>query len=106
MDTRYFDHPFINDVFVLKGRSKKGGGYREHVVPRVFLRDQCLDLYEQGKSIDDVARILMNNLRIVEITPDEADLLNARYKTSMPDGWMLGESDPLARLREVGIDVV
>ena len=39
MDTRYFDHPFINDEHVIDGQSIDGGDYREHVVPRVYLRD-------------------------------------------------------------------
>ncbi len=105
MDTRYFDHPFIHDVFALNGQSKKGGGYREHVVPRVYLRDKCLELYDMSTSIDDVTRILMDNLRIVEITPEEADSLNKVLKTTMPDGWTLGKSDPLERLRYVGIEI-
>jgi len=106
MDTRYFDHPFIHDDFVVNGQSTKGGSYREHVVPRAYLRDRCQELYANGRSIEDVGRLLMDNLRIVLITLTEAETLNERYKTTMPPGWTLGESDPLARLREVGIDVV
>ena len=106
MDTRYFDHPFIHDVYVVNGRSKSGGSYREHVVPRVYLRDQCLALFASGASIDEVARILEANLRVVHISPEEADILNRSHKMDMPAGWKIGEGDPLERLRRADIDVV
>jgi hypothetical protein len=106
MDTRYFDHPFIHDEYVVAGRSKASGSYREHVVPRVYLRDQCFSLYDKGASIQDVAQILEKNLRIVCISTSEANQLNGSYKTKMPDGWQLGEDDPLERLHRMGICVI
>lgn len=106
MDTRYFDHPFIHDVYVVNGKSEVGGSYREHAVPRVYLRDECLRLFNSGASIDDVAKVLDENLRIVLISREEADLMNRSYKTSMPDGWKIGEGDPLERFHRVGIKVI
>src|SRR5690606_324189 len=84
MDTRFFDHPFIHNEHVMSGRSVNGGTYREHVVPRVYLRDECLKLLDQGRTIDDLAEVLMNNLLIVTITNDEADNLNKMLKDRMP----------------------
>lgn len=105
MDTRYFDHPFINDVYVINGQSTEGGEYREHVVPRVYLRDKCLELYENNASAEDVANILLANLRIVKIRPEQAELINKKLRDTMPDGWVLGKSDPLERLYAVGIKI-
>lgn len=106
MDTRYFDHPFIHDEYVVAGCTLANGSYREHVVPRVYLRDQCLALYDEGGSVEDVARILEANLRIVCISESEAAVLNRSHKTKMPEGWRLGEGDPLERLHRAGINVV
>ena len=106
MDTRYFDHPFIHDEYVVNGRSGSGGSYREHAVPRAYLRDQCLLLYARGADVDSVARILEGNLRIVLISGKEADALNRSYKTEMPEGWRIGEGDPLERFHRLGIGVL
>lgn len=106
MDTRYFDHPFIHDLYVINGRSEVGGSYREHAVPRVYLRDECLKLYSAGASVEEVAKLLDENLRIVLISRDEASRLNSSYKVSMPKEWRIGESDPLERFHQVGIKVI
>ncbi|MBI3713745.1 MAG: hypothetical protein HY253_12405 [Burkholderiales bacterium] len=106
MDTRYFDHPFIHDEHVVNGRTQSGGTYREHVVPRVYLRDQCFLLLDSGASIKEIARILEANLRIVCISKEEADRLNRVYKTTMPEGWIIGVDDPLERFHKVEIKVI
>lgn len=106
MDTRYFDHPFIQNEYVEFGCSPSGGTYREHAVPRAYLREQCMLLLQQGSSLEDIVRILEENLRIVRISSEEADLLNSQFKTSMPDDWIIGEHDPLARFHRVGITVL
>lgn len=106
MDTRYFDHPFIHNEHVELGQSLVGGSYREHVVPRAYLRDQCMSLFEQGAQLDDIVNILEANLRIVRVSPEEADLLNSQFKSSMPEGWRLGEDDPLQRFHLASIKVV
>lgn len=106
MDTRYFDHPFIHNNFVVAGQSTEGGEYREHVVPRVYLRDKCLEMYENGASVDDVTEVLLANLCIAMITSEQAALLNKRFRDTMPLGWVVGKSDPFERLHTVGIEIV
>lgn len=107
MDTRYFDHPFIHDDYVVTGRSNAGGTYREHVVPRAYLRDECMRLLDAGATIEQLTDILEKNLKIVLISEDkEAKLLNLTLKTTMPDGWILGLHDPMDRLTSVGIQVI
>lgn len=105
MDTRYFDHPFINDDYVVNGQSIDGGEYREHVVPRVYLRDKCLEMYKAGATIEDVTKVLLANLRVVKIRPEQARELNRVLRDTMPPGWILGEGDPLERLHSVGIKI-
>lgn len=105
MDTRYFDHPYIHDSYTLYGQSTAGGDYREHVVPRVYLRDRCLEMFENNASINEVAMIIYENLRIVKITPEQAETLNKKYKNTMPEGWTIGKNDPMERLYAVGIQI-
>jgi hypothetical protein len=106
MDTRYFDHPFIHNEHVEYGRSLSGGSYREHAVPRAYLRDQCMSLFSTGATVEDVASVLETNLRIIRITTEEADFLNQTHKSDMPADWQIGRGDPLARFHLAGIKVV
>ncbi|MGM0517279.1 MAG: hypothetical protein ACQER6_06750 [Pseudomonadota bacterium] len=105
MDTRIFQVPLIHDGLVLWGRSVSGGTYREHVVPRVLIRDECWKMYNQGSNVEEVKEHLLRYLWIVHITEEEAALLNAKYKMSMPEGWVFGKSSPFARFDAVGIEV-
>jgi hypothetical protein len=105
MDTRYFEHPYVNDVYTVSGQSKNGGEYREHVVPRAYLRDECFKLFDKGASIDEVASILRANLRVVKISNEEAVRMNVKYKTTMPEGWVLGQDCPLERLNICGVEI-
>ena len=95
----------VADEYVEIGRSLNGSSYREHVVPCALLRNECLAMYKNGKSIEDVASMIDRNLGIVRITPEEADYMDhiLGLKQRMPDGWRFGIDDPLARLHEAGI---
>lgn len=107
MDTRFFENPLIHDSMVSKGQSVKGGSYREHVVPRALIRDECLKMFNNGATIDEVKEKLMTYLWIVKITEEEANHLDhiVKHKMTMPDGWVFGEGDPLARLKNAGIEL-
>lgn len=106
MDTRIFQVPLINDGLVLWGQSLSGGTYREHAVPRVLIRDGCLEMLDEGAGVEDVKHRLLQYLWIVHITESEAARLNAAYKMYMPEGWVFGEGDPFARFKAVGIELV
>lgn len=107
MDTRFFEVPMIHDSIVMKGKSVNGGEYREHIVPKVLLRDECLKMYDRGATLEAVKLMLNRYLWIVEITKEEASQLDNNHglKTKMPDGWVFGEGDPLARLKFAGIEL-
>jgi hypothetical protein len=50
-DTRLFVEPLIPDSFVIVGHSKAGGDHKEHVVPRVVIKDKCHEMFADDKSI-------------------------------------------------------
>lgn len=106
-DTRFFDRPFIHDRMVWRGRSANGGGYREHIVPRIVIRDGCLAMLNAGAQLDEIRHAIVTHLGIVEITPQEAYKLDheLKLKTRMPLGWRFGIDDPLARIRAAQIEI-
>lgn len=107
-DTRLFESPFVHDNLVMRGRSVKGGGYREHIVPRVVIRDGCLTMLEAGATVTDLQHAIIVHLGIVEITREEAKFLDFELKlrTTMPRGWRFGIDSPLARIEAAKIAFV
>jgi hypothetical protein len=105
MDTRFFEVPLIHDSLVEKGRSAKGESYREHIVPRALIRDECLKMYDRGETVEEVRDQLVAHLWIARISPEEAEVLNRTHKATMPDGWVFGMDDPLARLKLAKIEL-
>lgn len=97
----------VPDEFVIEGQSINGGNYREHVVPCATLREGSKAMYERGATIEEVASTLDKYLRIVLITNEEAHRLDVELglKTTMPNGWVFGDGDALARLIEAGIEL-
>jgi hypothetical protein len=104
-DTRFFHMPFIRDEWVLRGRSIKGEGYGEHIVPRMVIRDECLKMVERGESITAIRDAIVVHLGVVRISPVEARHLDhvLGWKTTMPPGWRFGIDDPMARIAGAGI---
>lgn len=107
-DTRLFDEPVIPDKFVLVGQSKSGGTYREHIVPRVFICHECHKMFEQGESIEAVARFIRRHLKIVLISKEESDRLNLKanlgLREKMPNGWVSDAGDVFERLKIAGVE--
>lgn len=106
MDTRLFMEPMIHNTMVEAGRSVKGDSYCEHIVPRALIRDECLKMYDNKATVEEVKDQLMANLWIAFISPDEAEVLNKHHKTTMPEGWVFGKGDPLERLKVADIKLV
>jgi hypothetical protein len=50
----------IRDERVCVGKSK-GGEFKEHVVPIVYLRDESLRMFGKERTVEDVARFLKRN---------------------------------------------
>lgn len=106
MDTRLFAEPLIHNTMVTLGKSVRGDSYGEHIVPRALIRDECMKMFANGASVEEVKDQLMAHLWIAFISPDEAEILNKAHKTTMPDGWVFGQGDPLERLKIAGIQLV
>lgn len=101
---------FVPDEFVPRGFGTKGPGHREHVVPCVYLREKCLDLFAEGATIEQVAQFLRRYVVIVDITKDEQGCLDRSIanggmglKNSMPPGWQLDTGCIFQRLHDANI---
>lgn len=99
-DTRLFDW-LVSDAYTCVGRSVNGSEYREHLVPRALIRDICIELYDEGASIEYVAGVIRKLLKVAWISREEANYIDAELglRTRMPDGWEYTSGDYMARLR-------
>jgi hypothetical protein len=97
--SRFFE-TLMPDEWIVSGRSVKGGGWREHVVPCAFLARECIKAFEGGASVETIVVLLEKYLRIVHITREEREIIDFRlgYRNSMPETWVFGEGAPLQRL--------
>jgi hypothetical protein len=105
--TRLFD-PLVPYCHIEIGKSKNGGGHKEHLIPCVMLRDHAFKMYWDNRSEADVAKMLSKFLRIANITSAEARHLDhvLGLKTKMPDGWDFETGSVMARLEVAGIELV
>lgn len=72
----------------------KENTYREHIVPCVMIYNQAIKMIQENCTITEIAQMLKQNLAIVLITNEEAELLDNELdmQTSMPEGWQFGDS--------------
>jgi len=77
----------------------KENTYREHIVPCILIYNQAVTMTMEKHSVTEIAQMIKNNLAIVLITNEEAELLDNELdlQTSMPEGWEFGH-DVFARL--------
>jgi len=105
--SRLFD-TLVHAPLILIGKSKKGGGHIEHVVPCALIRDQAFHMFHSGKSIEDVAAMIGRLLRVAHITRDEAKLLDheLKLKTTMPADWDFETGSIMRRLEVANIELL
>lgn len=84
----------------------KENTYREHIVPCIMIYNQAVTMTMEKRSVTEVAQMIKNNLAIVLITNEEAELLDNELdmQTSMPEGWTFG-NDVFARLTTAQIQL-
>lgn len=80
--------------------------HNEHIVPLQLIREELIrnkDSYSEEKLVE----LIINNLKIIVITKDEAKKLDIEFKlkTTMPDGWKFGD-DILERLNQANIEFI
>jgi hypothetical protein len=104
---------FIPEAFVPRGFGNDGGGHREHVVPCVLLRDECIVRYKNGAELTQVADFLQRHVVIIEITKDQQKHLDGSkekggrgLKNKMPKNWEFGSGCIFARLHDAEINFV
>ncbi len=95
------------DHLITIGESEKRtkeNTYREHIVPCILIYNQAITMTLEKRPITEVAQMIKNNLAIVLITNQEADLLDNELdmQTCMPEGWKFGDN-VFARLDTAGI---
>jgi hypothetical protein len=84
----------------------KENTYREHIVPCILIYNQAVTMTMEKRSVTEVAQMIKNNLAIVLITNEEAELLDNELdmQTSMPENWTFGD-DVFARLTTAQIQL-
>jgi hypothetical protein len=84
----------------------KENTYREHIVPCILIYNQAVTMTMEKRSVTEVAQMIKNNLAIVLITTEEAELLDNELdmQTSMPEDWKFGD-DVFARLNVAQIQL-
>ncbi|WP_162244831.1 hypothetical protein [Massilia sp. Leaf139] len=64
------------------------GGHREHIVPRIIIRNGCLAMLNAGASINDLRDAIIVHLGIVEITRQEAYYLDYELNLKIRFPWV------------------
>lgn len=103
--SRIFD-VLVENQYITKGESVKGKGHREHVVPCVMIQVQAYKMFTNGYTVEDVSKMIKDNLIIVYITKEEQEKLDneLKLKRTMPNNWNFGDN-PYARLELANIKV-
>lgn len=79
---------------------------REYLVPYENLLDRVAEMFKEGKTVEDVAKMLQRLLRVILITEDELLYLEKLgLKNKMPDGWDWDHGDVKARLNEAEMEI-
>lgn len=103
----YVKRPMFDDLdsIVAVNDPLEKDSYREHVVPIKMLIDESIRMFEDGKLVEEVEKMLENNLAVVHITKEQARHLDIDLglRTSMPAGWKFGDNI-FARLEVANID--
>ena len=108
----YILHPEVE--FVTVGRSQKVAdgaiSHPEHIVPCSIIIWESIRLLEEGKSKEEVAKLIAKHWKIVLISKDEANFIDTKkglnLKSSMPDNWNFETGDSFERLNLAGIQVL
>lgn len=100
--SRIFD-TLIYNKYIELNRSAPGRTYPEHVVPCAYIRDLAFDMYWSGKQPEEVAAMIGRLLRIAYISTEQAKVVDALHKQTMPTDWDPDSGSILARLEVVGV---
>ena len=107
-DTRLLEGLFLPDAFTVIGHSHNftGKGRREHVVPRLFVIEKCIEMLDLGQDDKAIAEFIREHVKIIMISDEEQVRLDSRttgLRQKMPKDWQPG-GDIYARLKEVNVE--
>lgn len=109
-DTRLLEAMILPDVLTVAGFSaaaEEASMRREHVVPRIFIIDECKRMLRVGEPDAAIAGLINHNTKIVYVSPSQQKILDSKYHLNlsrkMPDGWKFGD-DIFARLSKAKIE--
>ena len=108
-DTRLIDAILLPDALTIVGitTSTDRPLRREHVVPRIYIIEECKRMLHEGATDEAIADLIRHNTKIVLISRQEQIRLDSsqhlNLSQTMPDGWTFG-SDIFARLRAAKIE--
>ena len=109
LHSRIFD-TLILDEYIYIGKSEAAAKlkvpYKEHVVPCAYIRNCAFRLYSEEKTVNDVAKMVSKLLKIALIAPDEASLLDKKYRSTMPLDWNWETDSTCRRLDDCGIKLI
>ncbi len=105
-------HPEVE--FVAVGRSQEvvdgATPHPEHIVPCSTIIWESVRLLEEGKSQEEVARLIAKHWKIVFISKEEADFIDTKkglnLQHTMPENWNFQTSDSFDRLKLAKIEVL
>jgi len=100
--SRLFD-TLIYDEYIELNKKAPGRRYPEHVVPCAYIRNLAFEMYWKGESPADVAVMIGRLLRIAYISTEQARVVDAKHKHTMPPNWDPKTGSILERLELVGI---
>lgn len=101
---------FVPETFVPQGEGCDGPEHREHVVPCVYLRDECLRRYKNGAIVEAIADFLQRHVVVIKISKEQQKHLDGSMrnghlglKNKMPEGWEPDRDCIFQRLHEAKI---
>ena len=115
LHSRIFSHILHPEAdFVAVGRSQEvvNGAipHPEHIVPCSTIIWESIRLLEEGKSKEEVAKLIVKHWKIVFISKDESSLIDTKKRLnlqcSMPENWEFETDDSFERLNLAGIKVL
>ena len=102
---------FVPLEYVPQGKGYESDEYPEHVVPCAYLKNAAINMYEQGRSIEEVVVFLRKSLAIVWISDRQAEKLDRGVsngglglKDSMPKEWSIETGCIFERLHVAEIE--
>ena len=113
--SRIFSHILHPEAeFVAVGRSQEvvngAISHPEHIVPCSTILWESLRLLEEGRSKEEVARLIAKHWKIVFISKDEAKFIDTKkglnLQYGMPEIWNFETDDSFERLNLAGIKVL